>query len=501
MKKVFTFFLAILSVALMSAESYKITDYDFDVIRAKGLNFGKTTKIAILMKYPVDTNTVFNSKEELEKYIKNYKQSLVNTRAFEEVNYSWTSAPNKSGDVNDVKLVFTLADSNHFLALPYPKYDSNSGFNLKIKVKDTNFLGSLNPLSTDLSFSYNDTRKENRWDFGINFSYNYPFKAGIFNATWANSLSLNYTIGQKHPSLSTRIGVGFSLPKGIYSINFGAYQRVSFTSAGKWYFNEDLSFSLPITLYRAPNYSSVNYSPSISFSYNWNADEIKNKQKKPFREHLSLSFGHSLSNSKINWQGKFRKGYSLSLSNNFSCRFTPDTIFAVPNINFEAKYFNNFNLLSGSILDKFGINTRLYVFSEIVVNNWQGNQYMGARMRGIMNNKFAGSPYGVVLNLDLPVNIITTHFSHDIINFTMQFSPFFDLAFTKDKTKENNYKFNLKKIDYTTGMEVLVYPKKFSSYTIRASMGFDIKSALKEENKFKGLWHNKEIYIGLDLHY
>ena len=50
-------------------------------------------------------------------------------------------------------------------------------------------------------------------------------------------------------------------------------------------------------------------------------------------------------------------------------------------------------------------------------------------------------------------------------------------------------------------MEVLVYPYKWSSFTIRGSLGFDMKSAIAEDNLIKGLWHNKEFTIGLGLHY
>jgi hypothetical protein len=54
-------------------------------------------------------------------------------------------------------------------------------------------------------------------------------------------------------------------------------------------------------------------------------------------------------------------------------------------------------------------------------------------------------------------------------------------------------------------MEVLVYPKKWSSFIIRGSIGFDLKETFAEDTNIKGLvkglWHNKEISIGLGLHY
>ena len=102
----------------------------------------------------------------------------------------------------------------------------------------------------------------------------------------------------------------------------------------------------------------------------------------------------------------------------------------------------------------------------------------------------------IVMNFDFPVNIITTHFKHDLINFDMQFSPFMDIAIYRDRALPLQTDSII-----CAGMEVLVYPYKWSSFTIRGSIGFDLKSAISENNAIKGLLHNKEISIGLGLHY
>ena len=50
---------------------------------------------------------------------------------------------------------------------------------------------------------------------------------------------------------------------------------------------------------------------------------------------------------------------------------------------------------------------------------------------------------------------------------------------------------------YCAGIELLVYPLKWSSVTVRASLGVDLRSNLFVE----GLMKNKEIFIGLGLQY
>ena len=100
------------------------------------------------------------------------------------------------------------------------------------------------------------------------------------------------------------------------------------------------------------------------------------------------------------------------------------------------------------------------------------------------------------MNIDFPINIVTTTFKRDIINFNMQFAPFMDIAIYRDRALPMQTESVV-----CMGMEVLVYPYKWSSFTIRGSIGFDMKRAISEDSLLKGLWHNKEFSIGLGLHY
>ena len=506
MKKIVVALLfSLISSYCIFAQSYKIDDYSFNITASKGLNIGKTSESALLMKYPIDTKTIFHTKEDLEKYIDNYEQQLLNTRAFETVELNYNVQPDEANNLYKIDLVFNLVDSNHLLALPYPKYDSNTGFNLKIKAKDTNFLGTLNPLATDLYLNWKED--VNQWETGFNFNYSYPFKAGIFDASWDNNLNFAYIFGDEAPTFKTRIGVGFILPRDLFSLGFGAYQTIGFAEPSEdakenyFYFQEHLGLSAPIKLYKAPNFSTVTYTPYADFMFSWDLKNLKeNKPMAPIRDGIGLNFGHSISNSNINWENCFRKGYSISLNNDFTYKF--NTKLPVPSVSLEGEFFYNFKIMDKSFLDRIGINSRLYAYSVIDIPNrgQNGNFQIGSRMRGILNDKLQSVPYGFVLNLDIPINIITTNFKYDIFNFTMQLSPFVDIALTNDPSPDIK-NFNLKNKNLSAGAEILVYPKKFSSYTIRASIGFDIKRAFKESNKLKGLLHNKEIYIGLDLHY
>ena len=54
---------------------------------------------------------------------------------------------------------------------------------------------------------------------------------------------------------------------------------------------------------------------------------------------------------------------------------------------------------------------------------------------------------------------------------------------------------------YCAGVEFLVYPLKWSSITARASLGVDLKGAAKDANFLEAISNNKEIFIGIGLHY
>ena len=104
------------------------------------------------------------------------------------------------------------------------------------------------------------------------------------------------------------------------------------------------------------------------------------------------------------------------------------------------------------------------------------------------------------MNLDLPHNVFTSEFATQIINFNLQFSPFFDMALYFDKNDDGS--FNLYNNGYYCGgIEMLVNPVKWSSYTVRASLGIDLKGASHNNNFLEAITNNMEIFIGIGLHY
>lgn len=503
MKKSFFILLLVFLPVFLFSESYKIKNAEYDINGAGFKLLGKTQIYPLNSKYPLDTKTTFKSREAFEKYLKNYKQSLDSSRFFDEVTINYEANPSDTEDLYDVILMIKIQDSHHFIVMPYPRYSSNDGLSLKIKAKDMNFLGSLNTMNMEINLSYSDKK----FKPGFAFSFDAPFAIGPIHAVFVNDYSLNYALTEKRNGFewNTKTGLEFSMPFNKFSINLGLYQYTHSDFSyidynDDIYFTEQVNFGIPVRIVKFSNFTDLTYSPSIGFNYHWDFDGIN-----PENDSLSspeVSFSHSLSNGKVSWNDNFRKGYNLSLSNTISYNIQRKDL--VPSVSFEGQFFWNYKANEQDIWNRFGICSNLYVFHyfDLPSNNYKYGASIGSRLRGILDNSFFGNdkPYGtassgIVLNLDLPHNIFTAYFPKEILNFNLQFSPFFDMALVYNRNK-NRY-FNFEDGYYCAGLELLVYPLNWSSVTVRASLGFD----LSKDFFTKGLKDNKEIFIGIGLQY
>ena len=203
MKKLFALILTLLSFYFCYANKYQIKTVDYNIDPSAIKFLGVTKPYCLEQKVSVDKETVFESEEELLEYLNDYRQKLNNTRVFEDLNVEYEilniELPEED-EIYQVNLKVYLKDSIHIFILPGPKYDSNYGLRLKFKIKDFNFLGTLNTLNSDIYILIPTFESDNKkTEFGFNFSFDYPFKAGISDATWVNDFGISYTFGDDMP--------------------------------------------------------------------------------------------------------------------------------------------------------------------------------------------------------------------------------------------------------------------------------------------------------------
>jgi hypothetical protein len=136
-------FLVVLMFSLMPllAEEYPkllhiISKYEFEI---KGMSRESVIREMII---PAKGDPPFNSLEELTKALEDKRKKLNNLRIFEEVSYSYEAIHADDESIR-YKANFFIDDAFTFLAIPYPKYDSNYGLRLGVKAYDKNLFGSF----------------------------------------------------------------------------------------------------------------------------------------------------------------------------------------------------------------------------------------------------------------------------------------------------------------------------------------------------------------------
>ncbi len=486
------------------SEKYRIKDVSYD-IKGAGFKILGATKPSILnQKIPVNTKKVFKSREELEIYISNYSQSLESTRAFESFEVSYETSFSDTDEINEITLIVKLEDSHHLVVMPYPKYSSDSGASIKLKIKDTNFLGTLNTFNAEINAKGDDKG----FKPGLSLDFDLPFSLGNLNCAFVNDYSLNYVVTDSEDTSgfewNTKTGLELSIPFEVLPLHFGFYQftggNLDFKQYGDYaYFTEKFSLGTSYKIAEFSNFTALSYDPSVSLTWNWDLDGINKENDNLSSPTITLS--HSLSNGKVTWNNNFRDGYNISLSNTISYNFHRRDW--NPNISLNASYFYNYVTNDQEYFNRYGICANLYAYYyfEIPANNYckQYDEGIGDRLRGVLNKDCGSYPAAIVMNFDLPHNMFTTDFKIDFINFNMQASPFFDMALVYEK--EENRLFNPYDGYYCAGLEFLVYPLKWSSITVRASLGIDLNKAMDCYNFMEALSDCKEIFIGIGLQY
>ncbi len=497
---------------------------------------GITKTFVLERSVPVRKDIVFESRRELETYLDNLKQSLENTRLLENIDIQYTCSEPDSDGIVPVAVTITVSDSQHILGLPKPSYDSNSGVELKLKLKDTNFLGFMNTLNFD--FNGRIGSKDNPWDItdstskppfilGTNFDYELPFNVGITRNSWSHDFSFDWEIGKSKPEFSYATGLTVGIPFAQNTLNLNFTQSIvrndDYEELGDdLYLVEAGSISLPLTIGLINNITKVTYTPTASVSYNWDKDKIS-----PLNEDLrgpELKIKQTIATEAVNWHGNMRTGLSFSGTQTFAWNFQSKVF--TPQVSGEVKLYKAFKYV--------GLNADLYFYA--MLNSSQNT--LGQRLRGILDNQYylgTDSPLlktdaALQFSFDMPIHIITTdwggwgramfgpyeemtgakkkffwlpHKMARYLNFELQISPFVDAALIKNKY--TNRFFSFKDGLYDAGVEVLVFPLSWKSFVIRGSVGFDVSRLLLKD--FVDMSYRDtsvkpyEIFIGLGLQF
>lgn len=503
MKKYFLLVLLFLFILpLYSQSKYQITDVNYTIKGCGPKIMGQTKAYALENYEAVDKEIVFNSEDELKEYIKDYELRLNNLRNFETIviSYSYKLDENSNPDsIIPVTLNVQLKDSIHILGLPYPKYNSNEGFTLKLKIKDTNFMGTINEMnaSFDLKLEQESEEQPIKPNFGFTFSYDYPFKVKKVNFKWINDYSFFYKVGNWSPEWNAKTGIEIKYKQKNINYVLDLYQSVNrdfdYSEYNDLtYFGEEVKFSLPIDIFEIKNVSTLQYTPYVDFVFNFDKNKININNSSLSSPYLTV--GHSLAIKRVNWNKNLRDGINFEVGNYYKYNFQRKMFYT--NFNLSLNVYKSFPLFNtDNFMNRFGLAGRIYAFIDIYdyTNIYFQNDgsKIGGYLRGARDyQKFAASevsdwyslqtPAAFCFSFDIPLHIFETHFSNETFfryfNFDLQISPFIDFAVFYNKYTKSW--FDLKDGVYTGGIEVLVYPAKWSSFTVRGSLGLDLSRTL-----------------------
>jgi len=513
--------MVLLTAAIIFAEEgpdtvYVIRQTDFDVT-------GRSMPYYLNIYGEFKEGEYIHGKENLDKYIALKIQLLNNQRVLDDQAISieyFLGDPEADGAL-PVRLLVHVTDTWNFIVLPYPKYDSNDGLSLTLKIRDYNFLGTMSPLRIDLGYKYDTS---NRHSFNFVFDSDTPFRA--FNLDWNFNFDhkFNWILGAplyyqnvtgvsvRLPWQSTAFTVGYNHYL-TFNEEIAAEDKAFYNNTKDYYdpygASELFSYwSIPLGV-QVADWGGLYYTPGLSGKISYPYGQMDDPHKPITTLSQTIGFG------RIDWIGNFRKGVTASIGNWNSWYF--DRSDAPLSISMDlnaAVYWPFSNIL--------GVTARLryrqwWQWSERK-SGWVAYTAAGDVLRGVLDSDIYANSM-LSLNLDLPVKVLRFWPSEwfgksklRYFNFEMFMSPFMDIAlldgpYSKLKNQYNpsaaKTNFDLSDIITTTGLEVIVYPAITRSFFIRGSLGYNLQKIAERGLPLKwGFFPSwDEIYIGVDLYY
>jgi hypothetical protein len=498
------------------------------VINALNCNIkGRTRPDALLRAGDFKKGEEIKGRENFEKYIQEKTQQLVNQRVLAKAQIDYTIGDLQADGKYPVDLFINVEDTWNIIALPYPKYDSNTGFELIIKARDYNFLGTMNPLRLDLGYNRD---KNGRNTLMLALDSDFPFKAFGYNWNFNFDHFFNYRPGLSRPYNYKNItSLSVELPFKTSSLNLGFEETFNLNTENpdqyKADYGEFQTIYMSSKLYsswRIPTglhifeFGELAYTPNLSATINYT---LPNDTLADFRRGPSVDLGHSLGFGRVNWIGNYRSGLNASLSNSFKYNFhrTGQDENALE-ISYSAAGVGYF-----VIADSFGISSNIQFRHWI--NHDSGYTETGGVLRGILDSAVHAN-YILSLNLDFPFRVLQFQPSKwfntsklRFFDFDMQLSPIIDMAFYHDPSKDNPLPATSriildggKNMLITGGFEVIEVPAFMRSLYLRASLAWNF---VEQVNNPGGYYlnpilpiiphlpdgNNQEIFVGIGHHY
>ena len=462
---------------------------------------GRTLPFALNNKTELKKGEEITGKTNFYKFIKDKRQLLINERVLNDnVKIEYVIGDITEDGKYPVDLQIYVEDTWNIIALPYPKYTSNYGFELTIKARDYNFFGSMQPFRVDLGYKYD---QEGRSYFSLMLDSGMPFQ--LFGLNWffdfdnyfgyrpeltdpfyfKNRTALSVDIPIKQTTLNLWFAESFiwneenadSDKPSLGDVQEGLYMS-SYPS---------ISWKIPTGL-EIGGYGELTYTPRLYAVINHEISSwtLSSNRKGPY-----LYFSHSLYFGRVDWMGNFRKGISVDISNSYSY-----DIYYMKN-NWDPWGYS-YSVTTKEyfifIEDRLGLSNRLS-FRHWIKSHYE---YSGDVLRGVYD-KAIDAEFILALNLDLELRALRIK-PYDwfpnikfmrVFEFDMHLNPVIDCAFYKNPSRDVS--FDSENFLLGAGFEIIIYPHRFRSLYFRISTCWDFSDISKRTPM--------ELFLGMEHHY
>ncbi len=379
---------------------------------------GPTKESALRALAKVRKGGEFASYEDLLGALDEYKQSLMNRRVFESVEY--VLIPGSVVDETQYyTVVLTIVDAFPFYAIPYPKYDSNTGLRLGVKNYWNNFLGTLTNVYLGMALDIRKNSDTGKIETGE--WYIHPQISGIRlpgRLSLSGYLDFSYTEKEFIDSVS---------PANSYDYS---------------YYSAAIGSTLSMPVFPKASYS-VGMGVGANFQYRGNLGPN-------FKQPYSVRMSHALSYGTLSWEENFRRGFSVSLSNSYRMG-SNEKFFFIPGLDVTAKYFLPF-------WKRFNFYARAHAFYQ-----WKEPRNIASYIRGVRNNAMSGNS-GFIFNASLAFQFWRFEKVWDA-----QIHPFVDVG-----VSYGNGPFDFRRdIKMGVGADFVLYLDILPSLVAVGSVGFD----------------------------
>lgn len=474
---------------------------------------GITLPFMLNSKTELKTGEEIKGRKNLEKFIQDKKQLLINERVLKDnvvIEYSIGEIDEDGRYPADLQIF--VEDTWNIIALPYPKYDSNYGFELTIKARDYNFLGTMNPLRVDLGYKYN---QEGLSFFNLMVDSGIPFET--FGLNWyvdfdnyldyrpdvelkwyyKNRTALSVDVPIKRTTLTFWFSESFIIneensekDRDLYGERF---QEGFYMSS-----NPNITWKIPTGL-EIGDLGELTYTPSVYAIFN---HEFSMWPLLPNKKGSFYYFSHNLDFGRIDWKGNFREGFSFYLDNTF--------IFSDYNFKSETDDPWGYSYSARLIQHFIFIEDRLGLSSRFYLRHWINDfdEYAGNTLRGVPDrigrdeNLYPEFIFSV--NMDLQLRVLRLLPSDwypgnnfwRIFDFDLHINPVIDAAWYKPYQKEVSSKSEYFRLG--AGFDTILFPHRFRSLYFRVSTAWNFSEIAK---RAPDIIKDLELLLEMGFHY